>query len=696
MPLGDGERASEQHSSESLHRNVDGSLDIKGGVQDSGYYPDCDALPNEGAWTDGRRSDCPSSEGSARVYDLVNCGPRHAFTVIDRDGNLLLVHNCFLIEPRHRYDSKGRKKPNVFPFITWEHQDYWFPKVREALGNRNVVVEKCRGEGWSWFMVLAALQDFLFNEDTLVGLVSSTEAKADSPSVGSLLGKADWELNHLPAWMTGVKGRDRNSPGDFYRHASMHAFIGTKNGNQITSFAAGPDVGRGDRFTWFGLDEHASDEWKKENNDEKVLQALGSTTDSILSISTPKGAFGAFYKLASTPSSDLKVTIDWRDNPTKNRGLYKLVDNFPVAVDPENNPLPKEYDPPNQGTIDLFSRLRKKGFDLDSKTRSPWLDRECDRGTSNPQNIAQEIERDYGGSVKRVFGPEFMEAVDQTTRLPDIIGELSVFDDLTYSFERITGGSFHLWCPLDSQGKPPNHNYVVACDVATGDGGEFCSNSALVVIDTTTKEQVLEYVTKTTKPNDFADKAIAVAKWFHGAFLAWEHGGPGTAFTTCVIDRAYGNIFKRITLDKATRKTTEKVGFVNRGEAREKLFADLYRYVRMSEVVVHSKPLGEEFTQYIRDEKDNIVHVSIGSTDSNHGDRVIAMGVAVQAMKSRPLGRPAVSKKPQKWDGVTEPPSGTLAHILWQQRKAAKANNDWDTRTAAEMAGVDVSVGSLY
>ena len=43
--------------------------------------------------------------------------------------------------------AKGRKKPNVFPFITWEHQDYWFPQVRQALGSRNVVVENKAGSG---------------------------------------------------------------------------------------------------------------------------------------------------------------------------------------------------------------------------------------------------------------------------------------------------------------------------------------------------------------------------------------------------------------------------------------------------------------------------------------------------------------------------------------------------------------------
>jgi hypothetical protein len=932
---------------------------------------------------------------------------------------------CYIIEPRTRFDDSGHEKAKVFPFLTWEHQDFWFPKVREALGRRNVVVEKCRGEGWTWFECLAALQDFLFSEHTLVGLVSSTEAKSDSQSLGSIMGKClavdtpvltptgwaplssvavgdeligsdgrptkvlrlvepyeadiyrveysdgtsirctsnhkfpvccrnirrtdrtrdaamayevlevseiaknlknsggrtwnyhafepakiehdeqivpvdpyvmgvllgdgcltkcslefasvdlevvglvsrrltgvasvknwkgivwgicdgpvkdnlkstgligkrswekwippeykagsieqrvellrgimdtdgtvqpktglaiftttsrqlagdvrdivlslggsstiherttryeyegeknegrisynvtirlrdinpfylkrkadlfrfssntcakkvtgvklegrgvvscvtvdapdhlfvvdgytlthncDWELTKLSTWMTGLKGRDRNNPNDWYRNASDHALINVRLGNQITAFAAGPDVGRGDRFTWFGLDEHASDEWKMEGNDERVLEALGGTTDSILSISTPKGAYGAFHRLVHAPSSDLKVTIDWRDNPSKNHGLYKLVNDRPVAVDPINNPLQADYDPPTKEISELLSRLRKRGYDLDSKTRSPWLDRECDRGTSNPQNVAQEIERDYGGSVARIFGNHCVEVAESTTRPPDIYGRLSVYDDLTYSFDRMDNGEYHLWCQLDIHDRPPKHNFIVCADLASGDGGDYCNNSAIIVIDLVTGEQVLEFVTKTVKPPDMADKAIAICKWFHHAYLAWEHMGPGAAFTKQVIERGYNNCYERDTMDKFTRKRTKKLGFDNRGAAREHLFNDLERQIRTGDLLIRSKFLAEELTQYIR-ENGKIKHVSVKGDDSSHGDRVIAIGVGVQAMKSRPL--PKLEGKSVGSYGDPEP--GTLAYREWLFTQQQETVDDWDDRSTADM-----------
>lgn len=588
---------------------------------------------------------------------------------------------AWLHEPRARFDESGKLLPKVFPFITWEHQDRAFRKARKALGVQDVGVEKCRAEGWTWFEVYAALQFWLFEDMSQVGLVSSTEKKSDSTNMGSIGGKIGWAVEQLPRWMTGVKGQGRTD-GDWYRNLNEHTFVNLRNGSQIVMFAASPDTGRGDRFTWFGLDEHASDEWKKENKDERVLDAIGGATDSILYISTPRGAHGAFHRVMHEASNMVKITIDWRDNRTKNRGLYKLRNGVPVAVDSFLNPLPPEYNPPTQEILDLFSRLRKKGFDLESKTRSPWLDRECDRAQANPQSIAQEHERDYGGSQVQIFGKAFMEKAAEGPRPPDVVGMLSVFDE-DYSFDRVDGGAMHLWCQLDVRNRPPAHQYVVCADVASGEGGQYCSNSALIVIDLVTREQVLEYVTKTEKPSDLADRAIAICKWFHGAYLAWENMGPGAAFTARVKERQYGYCYERETLDKATRKKSKKLGFDNRGAAREALFGDLERMIRSGDLTIRSKYLLDEFSQYIRDDKGKITHNATDSGDSTHGDRVIAIGVGVQAMKDRPVGKAA-----ERTSSPTDVPAeGTIARRLWERKQDKDKDDPWDHRSSAQLVG---------
>jgi hypothetical protein len=40
-----------------------------------------------------------------------------------------------------------------------------------------------------------------------------------------------------------------------------------------------------------------------------------------------------------------------------------------------------------------------------------------------------------------------------------------------------------LWTQLDHRGRPPKRQYAIGCDVATGLGGSFTSNSTLEVLD---------------------------------------------------------------------------------------------------------------------------------------------------------------------------------------------------------------------
>lgn len=612
-----------------------------------------------------------------------DAGMRRAVRAACKEDVLFFANSMFwLYEPRVRLDANGRRLPKQIPFITWEHQDPAILEIRKNLGLTDVIVLKSRDEGMSWAMLLMAAQDWLFGTGEKIGLVSSTEKKADDPgNMDSLMAKLDWEMTKLPQWITGRMGSGRGD-GDWYRNLGDHSLVHVKNHCQINAFAATSDTGRSGRYSWFGLDEHAANEWQKENKDSLVMDATADAADGRLIISTPNGTNGAFYDICHEPSNAVKVIVHWSKNPKKNRGLYRMESGVPTAIDPVNNPLPDDYSPPSKEILDLFSRLRKKGYNLDSGTRSPWYDKRCDRAKATPQSIAKELDLNFGGTMYRIFGDGCIEVAEKLTRPPDITGELSVYEDLTHHFDRTSGGQVNLWCQLDIHNKPPRHRYVVCADVASGEGGEYCSNSAIHVIDINTGEQVLEFVSKSIKPMDWADRAIAIAEWFHGAYLSWEHMGPGAAFTTQVIARGYGYCFEREVMDKFTRKRTKKLGFDNRGAAREALFGDLERAVRTEELTLHSKYLVDELTQYIRDDKGKIRHISSRSDDPTHGDRVIAIGVGVQAMKSRPLGRDA--DKGSSGDGDPEP--GTLAYREWMfSRMNEDAADDWDDRSTADL-----------
>lgn len=88
LRLANAEAPSEQYPTQPLDRHaarsndVHGSIGIlRGGVHDA-------SVPT------GSRVACSTGVSSARVYDLVNCGPRSRFVVRGSDGLPLIVHNC--------------------------------------------------------------------------------------------------------------------------------------------------------------------------------------------------------------------------------------------------------------------------------------------------------------------------------------------------------------------------------------------------------------------------------------------------------------------------------------------------------------------------------------------------------------------------------------------------------------------------
>lgn len=88
LRLANAEAPSKQYAAQPLDRHTAWPHDVHGslGVLRSGLH---DASVSPGSRVAGR-----TSVDTARVYDLVNCGPRSRFVVRGSDGLPLIVHNC--------------------------------------------------------------------------------------------------------------------------------------------------------------------------------------------------------------------------------------------------------------------------------------------------------------------------------------------------------------------------------------------------------------------------------------------------------------------------------------------------------------------------------------------------------------------------------------------------------------------------
>lgn len=589
---------------------------------------------------------------------------------------------CWVYEPRIRFGKDGKRLPKTMPFIPWEHQ---IPVIREVdanLGLRDIGVIKSRVQGMSWIALLFAVRDWIFEQGSKVGLVSNTEANADTPgNMDSLLAKVDWEIFHLPKWMVGERDVD------WKRNLNEHSLVNLRNFSQINAFAATGNAGRGGRYKWFLADELAFWDF---GAGARLMESIRSSTECRLVISTPNGSSGVYYNFMHAPSSNLvRLKLRWQDNPTLNRGMYEIKGGVPVAVDPIHNPLPPHYNPPTKSVLDMFSGIRRKGFKLEGRVRSPWYDNECDKGDATPHSIAQELDCDFGGSEHKYFGAEFIDKAVSGARLPLVKGNFSYHPEtLAPEFDTSDTGQLLLWCPLDVKNRPPKHPYVIGADIGTGLGGSHTSNSVVSVIDLQTMEQVAEFAINTMQTHDFADFCMALGKWFHDAYLIWEHNGTGAGFTRRVLAQAYPNIYRRKNQYKGSAKRTTDAGWVTTSETKESMFGDLYRAIKGGELTIRSDDLVKECLQYVRI-NGKIEHALAVTTEDEsskgtaHGDRVIAFAVCYQGARDRPLSKPAKSEELSD-----DPPYGTLA---WRERfhRDAKRKQDtvWDDRTNDDLAG---------
>jgi hypothetical protein len=281
--------------------------------------------------------------------------------------------------------------------------------------------------------------------------------------------------------------------------------------------------------------------------------------------------------------------------------------------------------------------------------RSPYYDQECSRPGATPQTIAQELDRDYGGSEYQIFGKELYEAGKENILNPYQKGIL-FYDEETLEpdYNETEDGPFELWCHRDSRGIPVNSGqYVIGCDISAGLGGDYTSNSVMFIMDTVTGQQVGEFATNTVRPEAFADMTIAASKWFNNAYLIWEmNGPPGGAFTKQILERKYPYIYYREIENKTYRKKTRNPGWFSTEKNKLAVLSQMAAAIKSGQYCVRSDKLLNECRQYVY-RNGKVVHSrSVRTMDDSakgqaHGDRVIAAAIAWHAGKDRP----AVSKE---------------------------------------------------
>lgn len=579
---------------------------------------------------------------------------RELLRMCEEDTLFFINAFAWLIEPR---DSTPIK-----PFITWPHQDRFFRRLDANLaqglsGVRSLLkAEKSRAEGFSWSMEWFGLKTMRFRPYTIFGQVSKDKDTADLPDdPGSLMGKLDWALNGrlwkdgpfvLPRWMF---------PETSWNRRVSDSLLAFDNGSYTKAYAATDDVGTGSRWTFGFLDEFS----KFHANATKARASTQFLSNFLVIGSTYKGRQGEFYDMMQDRDLGETFVFDWKENPSRNQGLYRVVDGKVEIVDEAGNPLTDDLkakyyrDAPME---EVHKMLRRRGFKIDGTTRSPWYDRECADGT--PRTIAEELDRNPSGTeenyMDRDMLKELLEGESRTAREPKYRGMLA-YDPETLEprFIERADGDLLVWVDLvkdkDENLVPPrDRDYTNGADVSFGVGA---SNSASFILDKSTGDQAAEFTSRFMPPEQFARFNVALCKWFRGksdgAYHGWEANGTnGRNYSSTIINIGYGNVYRRKIKEEWGERTTEKIGWVSTTGDKNEILGGvdgggLILALADRQVKIRSADCLKECGQYVI-KNGKVIHIKSANTQNEaekgeaHGDRVIAAAIAVHLWKDRP------------------------------------------------------------
>lgn len=606
---------------------------------------------------------------------------RELWMLCARDPLFYLNTFAYLLETREKqdWDTSTRYGTNkVIPFITREYQDNLILEALKYLGRQDIVIPKSRETGISWIIGGAlASWEWIFHEQSHIGFVSKDLLSANNPDdPDALFSKFELLLRHLPFWII--------SPSDYERNITKNTFKNLKNNSSLTAYPAKADIGRGGRKLWLLMDEF---HFFEQGEDYAAMDSTVHVTPCRIFVSTAnrdRGMAGAFYDVVvDATKNGVTIVVDWKDDPDKRRGLYhgELIqgtDTYQLIIDDGEfwsqyiNADGKTYRNP-------MNESENYPFVLDERFRSLYYDHVCNRPGSTPQSIAAELDRNFGGATAQIFNPQLLQRAIQDVTPPKVSGDLLRSTEKISEWEFMplsVGGQTSLWIELSESGKPPLGEYVFGADVAAGTGGEWSSYSALEGIDKKTGEQVFEWRSNRVDPIQFAELAVWVCKWFHGAYLVPEINGPlGTLFINkAVRDLKYGNVYRRIKQGVAYREATERIGYMN-GDRGIELLKNMESKIRQNRVHLNSLIALNECSRYFL-KNGKLVHSGAETTEDGagmglaHGDAAIALGCAVFGVDEIPITPEAEVKSEAPYQS-----------FLWRRQQFEKLLQQKHSRT---------------
>jgi hypothetical protein len=497
-------------------------------------------------------------------------------------------------------DESGRERPARFsatPMIPWPRQGDALRRMVSAVETgKDVVFVKSREMGASWMTLGLAAWGWLFH-DWSVLLCSRVESLVDrSGDEDALFQRIDFILGHLPAsWLPGLRGDFL--PGGKRRR---HMIVEHPNGHSIAGQATTQHIGRGGRRTLVVFDEAAA-----QPELEAAWRSSADTTSCRVAVSTH--LTGSYFTRTLVPQAQNGaaevIKITYVDHPRKGAGAKRKVDQDGAITGDAG----REY----TWTPWLEEQLKRRDL-IDVRENVLALPTSASSAFFPIGSI--QIQKRHTGSPRRC---ETMkgELVDQPS------------------------GRWHVFREPDE-----NSRLVAGMDPAYGTGA---ANAAISIMDADENELIATFIDPHTPPYDLAREVVQAARgWARGCqdmFIAFEVNGPGASLVHDFERMRWKSLYRQQSLNTTTEKRSKRVGWNSTRQTKRILFGDLARALHDGTITI---PCADTLVEL----EDTVVYADGGVGPARleidaksmareaHGDRVVALALALLAAQEAPSG----------------------------------------------------------
>lgn len=612
----------------------------------------------------------------------------HKFLAVDKKAQLFFLDLCRKYIPIFFSSTAWTLNPQKpagmrnQPFILRPAQIPCIEKLDWCIKNKkDAGLNKTRKQGASELCCKLFTALALLEQDSHFIIGSRKKELVDNyGDPYTLFAKLDNVFDCLPTWWKKLCGYDPK-----LNRKDMVLTIPATN-SSFAGETTNDNFGAGSRGTALLLDEFGRVDYPIA---ESIEGSVHDVADCVIYSSTHwLGANHTFNKCIRKDTTVL-IPLMWYDNPEEMEGLYKSDSAGSYEI------IDKEYykDLGEPIIIPTIAHLKAdetrpqivadglKG--VPSPYRAPWFDLQEYKRRGNKRDFICNVCATPLGASDTPFDQEVLQEIGKKhIRHYDYEGEISfetnydgtVDEEEVKFFENFGERRLKWWGDLPFGRPSQRSNYIIGVDPSYGLGS---ANSAAVIYNRNTGEQVGSWTDSTTKPEDFADMMIALAYWIGGidpAYLIWEsNGGCGVNFTNRVVFQRYHWVYTQKREDSKTRKRASKWGWQSNEKAKEALLGELGVALGRSisdddtymSFVVRDENLLDELSDYVFKEKGKGIiqsskaDLSTGATE-RHGDRGIAAGLCVLACKEQMKGDPATAERP---------PFGSFRYYMKQEEE---------------------------